>query len=101
MDGEKRKQKIIRFPHHLVRILNDINLSLSLLFLLVKLFPFCFSGDKHVISLLDFFGFENSNKNEIGQLFVNSLNEQLQNHYIQKIFVRGKVSVMFSFRPLI
>lgn len=48
---------------------------------------FVFSGDKHCVGILDMFGFECYQKNEMEQLFVNTLNEQLQYSYNQKIFV--------------
>lgn len=45
-----------------------------------------FSGDLHSILLLDMFGFECFPRNHIEQLLVNSLNEQLQYQYNQKMF---------------
>lgn len=47
----------------------------------------CCSGDVHVITLTDSFGFECINRNRMDQLIVNSLNEQLQYHFNQRMFV--------------
>lgn len=44
------------------------------------------SGDMHMISLTDMFGFECLHRNRIEQLMINSLNEQLQYHYNQRMF---------------
>lgn len=44
------------------------------------------SGDAHMISLNDMFGFECLPRNRIEQLMINSLNEQLQYHYNQRMF---------------
>lgn len=44
-------------------------------------------GDKHCVTILDLFGFECFQRNSIEQLFVNALNEQLQYHYNQRVFV--------------
>ncbi|XP_059471751.1 neither inactivation nor afterpotential protein C isoform X2 [Neocloeon triangulifer] len=43
-------------------------------------------GDRHMISILDLFGFECFQTNRIEQLFVNTLNEQLQYQYTQRLF---------------
>ncbi|XP_046386617.1 neither inactivation nor afterpotential protein C isoform X2 [Ischnura elegans] len=44
-------------------------------------------GDKHCVTVLDLFGFECYQRNSLEQLFVNALNEQLQYHYNQRVFV--------------
>ncbi|XP_014249774.1 neither inactivation nor afterpotential protein C isoform X2 [Cimex lectularius] len=44
-------------------------------------------GDSHCINILDMFGFECYSDNGLEQIFVNSLNEQLQFFYNQKIFI--------------
>ncbi|XP_071448821.1 neither inactivation nor afterpotential protein C isoform X2 [Hetaerina americana] len=44
-------------------------------------------GDKHCVTVLDLFGFECFQRNSLEQLFVNALNEQLQYHYNQRVFV--------------
>ncbi|XP_043467066.1 neither inactivation nor afterpotential protein C isoform X3 [Leptopilina heterotoma] len=44
-------------------------------------------GDKFCISILDLFGFECFAVNRIEQLVVNTVNEQLQCHYNQQVFV--------------
>ncbi|XP_046607249.1 neither inactivation nor afterpotential protein C isoform X1 [Neodiprion virginianus] len=44
-------------------------------------------GDKYCINVLDLFGFECFAVNRIEQLFVNTMNEQLQCHYNQRVFV--------------
>lgn len=54
-----------------------------------------FSGDRHMISIMDLFGFECFQKNGIEQLFVNSLNEQLQYHFTQRLFAWEMVSWYF------
>ncbi|XP_076271174.1 STKc_myosinIII_N_like and MYSc_Myo21 domain-containing protein ninaC isoform X1 [Rhynchophorus ferrugineus] len=43
-------------------------------------------GDKYIIKLLDYSGFECFKQNYLPQFFVNCLNEQLQFHYLQRIF---------------
>ncbi|XP_054282333.1 neither inactivation nor afterpotential protein C isoform X3 [Macrosteles quadrilineatus] len=60
-------------------IVNTINLKLS--------FTRAMFGDRFYINLLDLFGFECYPKNSLEQLFVNTVNEQLQYHYNQRIFV--------------
>ncbi|XP_048508226.1 neither inactivation nor afterpotential protein C isoform X2 [Athalia rosae] len=66
--------------HRLVDwIVNNINHKLSVTRTLF--------GDKYCISILDLFGFECFAVNRIEQLFVNTMNEQLQCHYNQRIFV--------------
>lgn len=40
----------------------------------------------HIISLMDMFGFECLHRNRYEQLMINSLNEQLQYHYNQRMF---------------
>lgn len=44
------------------------------------------SGDTNVVSLTDMFGFECFLRNHTEQLLINSLNEQLQYHYNQRMF---------------
>lgn len=44
------------------------------------------SGDGNMISLNDMFGFECLPRNNIDQLMINSLNEQLQYLYNQRMF---------------
>lgn len=39
-----------------------------------------------MVSLTDLFGFEVLNRNRVEQLLINSLNEQLQYHYNQRMF---------------
>ncbi|XP_023317073.1 neither inactivation nor afterpotential protein C isoform X2 [Trichogramma pretiosum] len=60
-------------------IVNNINEKLSVSRTLF--------GDKFLISILDLFGFECFSKNRLEQLAVNTMNEQLQCHYNQRIFV--------------
>ncbi|XP_050306702.1 neither inactivation nor afterpotential protein C [Anthonomus grandis grandis] len=43
-------------------------------------------GNKYSIRLLDFYGFECFKQNHLPQFLVNCLNEQLQYHYLQRIF---------------
>lgn len=50
------------------------------------LFRFLHSGDVNMISLNDMYGFECLLHNHIEQLMINSLNEQLQYHYNQRMF---------------
>ncbi|XP_050438811.1 neither inactivation nor afterpotential protein C isoform X2 [Adelges cooleyi] len=59
-------------------IVNVINMKLSI--------SRAVFGDKHLICLMDMFGFECFRQNNLEQLFVNCLNEQLQYHYIQRTF---------------
>ncbi|XP_068083360.1 neither inactivation nor afterpotential protein C [Anabrus simplex] len=59
-------------------IINLINWRLS--------FSRAVYGDTHVINILDLFGFEGFKKNSLEQLFVNTMNEQLQYHYNQHVF---------------
>lgn len=44
-------------------------------------------GDIHSITLIDMFGFECFPRNNFEQLIINSLNEQMQYHYNQRMFV--------------
>lgn len=44
-------------------------------------------GDQHLISIIDTFGFECFNENAFEQLVINSINEQFQYHYNQRVFV--------------
>ncbi|XP_016842665.1 neither inactivation nor afterpotential protein C isoform X2 [Nasonia vitripennis] len=60
-------------------IVNNINEKLSVSRTLF--------GDKFLISILDLFGFECFSKNRLEQLLVNTMNEQLQCHYNQRVFV--------------
>ncbi|CAG2068781.1 unnamed protein product, partial [Timema podura] len=60
-------------------VVNVINLKLS--------FTRAVFGDKYSICLIDLFGFECFKKNHLEQLIVNTLNEQLQYHYAQRVFV--------------
>lgn len=48
---------------------------------------FALSGDIHTISLTDMFGFECLPRNKTEQLIINSLNEQVQFLYNQRMFV--------------
>lgn len=41
----------------------------------------------HMITLTDMFGFECFHRNRTEQLMINSLNEQIQYHYNQRMFV--------------
>ena len=57
-------------------------------FIQLNLTKFCFySGDVHSIILTDLFGFECFPRNSIDQLIVNSVNEQMQYHFNQRMFV--------------
>ncbi|XP_058062557.1 neither inactivation nor afterpotential protein C [Anopheles bellator] len=60
-------------------ITNTINQKLS--------FGRAIYGDKHSVTVTDHFGFECFHRNHIDQLVVNSLNEQMQYLYNQRIFV--------------
>ncbi|KAL7044663.1 hypothetical protein ACKWTF_002019 [Chironomus riparius] len=44
-------------------------------------------GDTNSIILMDLFGFECFKRNRLEQLFINSINEQMQYHYNQRVFV--------------
>ncbi|XP_044750969.1 neither inactivation nor afterpotential protein C [Coccinella septempunctata] len=43
-------------------------------------------GEKYLIQLLDYSGFECFKTNELWQLFINIFNEQMQHYYVQRIF---------------
>ncbi|XP_049948905.1 neither inactivation nor afterpotential protein C isoform X1 [Schistocerca serialis cubense] len=43
-------------------------------------------GDHYCVNILDMFGFECFKTNSLEQLFVNTLNEQMQYHYNQRVF---------------
>nr|XP_012228924.1 PREDICTED: neither inactivation nor afterpotential protein C isoform X1 [Linepithema humile]XP_012228934.1 PREDICTED: neither inactivation nor afterpotential protein C isoform X1 [Linepithema humile] len=60
-------------------IVNNINYKLSMTRSLY--------GDKYAISILDYFGFECFTMNRLEQLLVNTMNEQMQYYYNQRIFV--------------
>ncbi|XP_025074650.1 neither inactivation nor afterpotential protein C [Pogonomyrmex barbatus] len=59
-------------------IINIINYKLSMTRSLY--------GDKHSISILDHFGFECFSINKLEQLLVNTVNEQMQYYYNQRVF---------------
>uniref|UniRef100_A0A336JYY3 non-specific serine/threonine protein kinase n=1 Tax=Culicoides sonorensis TaxID=179676 RepID=A0A336JYY3_CULSO len=60
-------------------ILNIINTKLA--------FGRAVFGDQHSISIVDLFGFECFTENNFEQLMINSMNEQLQYLYNQRVFV--------------
>lgn len=60
-------------------IVNVINHKLS--------FTRAVFGDKYSITVMDMFGFECYKKNGLEQLLVNTLNEQMQYHYNQRVYV--------------
>lgn len=47
---------------------------------------FFFSGNSYAIKILDFFGFECFKQNAFSQLIINTFNEQLHYHFLQRIF---------------
>lgn len=53
-----------------------------------------------MITLTDMFGFECFHKNRIEQLMINSLNEQIQYHYSQRMFVWEMMEQVIHFRNL-
>ncbi|XP_014478601.1 PREDICTED: neither inactivation nor afterpotential protein C isoform X2 [Dinoponera quadriceps] len=59
-------------------IVNNINYKLAMTRSLY--------GDKYSISILDLFGFECFSVNRLEQLIVNTMNEQMQYHYNQRVF---------------
>ncbi|XP_019699822.1 neither inactivation nor afterpotential protein C isoform X2 [Harpegnathos saltator] len=59
-------------------IINNINYKLTMTRSLY--------GDKYSISVLDLFGFECFSINRVEQLVVNTMNEQMQYHYNQRVF---------------
>lgn len=61
---------------------------------------FACSGDVHVITLTDSFGFECINRNRMDQLIVNSLNEQLQYHFNQRMFVWEMIEQVCELLPV-
>ncbi|KAH8248818.1 hypothetical protein KR032_003465 [Drosophila birchii] len=60
-------------------IINRINMNMS--------FPRAVFGDTNAIIIHDMFGFECFNRNGLEQLMINTLNEQMQYHYNQRIFI--------------
>ncbi|XP_037816478.1 neither inactivation nor afterpotential protein C [Lucilia sericata] len=60
-------------------IINKINMNMA--------FPRAVFGDQNTIVIHDMYGFECFNRNGLEQLMINTLNEQLQYHYNQRIFV--------------
>ncbi|XP_030761406.1 neither inactivation nor afterpotential protein C-like isoform X2 [Sitophilus oryzae] len=64
-----------RFVDYIVEVINDKLEMGKAIF-----------GDKYIIKLLDFFGFECFKQNHLPQFFVNCFNEQLQFHYLQRVF---------------
>uniref|UniRef100_A0A1B6C2U7 Protein kinase domain-containing protein n=1 Tax=Clastoptera arizonana TaxID=38151 RepID=A0A1B6C2U7_9HEMI len=81
VEGEEAKKVLARgmYSRLVDWIVNVINMRLS--------FTRVVFGDKFYISLLDLFGFECFQKNGMEQLFINTLNEQIQYVYNQRIFV--------------
>ncbi|CAG5085050.1 Similar to ninaC: Neither inactivation nor afterpotential protein C (Drosophila melanogaster) [Cotesia congregata] len=70
-------------------IINFINLKLSVTRTLF--------GSKYLISILDFFGFECFTYNKVEQLIVNTVNEQLQCYYNQRVFISEMVRYLYLF----
>ncbi|XP_011703378.1 PREDICTED: neither inactivation nor afterpotential protein C isoform X2 [Wasmannia auropunctata] len=66
------------YQHLVDWIINTINYKLSMTRSLY--------GDKHSISILDHFGFECFSVNRFEQLLVNTINEQMQYYYNQRVF---------------
>ncbi|XP_037708144.1 neither inactivation nor afterpotential protein C [Drosophila subpulchrella] len=60
-------------------IINRINMNMS--------FPRAVFGDTNAIIIHDMFGFECFSRNGLEQLMINTLNEQMQYHYNQRIFI--------------
>uniref|UniRef100_W8BGP4 non-specific serine/threonine protein kinase n=2 Tax=Ceratitis capitata TaxID=7213 RepID=W8BGP4_CERCA len=60
-------------------IINKINMNLA--------FPRAVFGDTNAVVVHDMFGFECFHRNGLEQLMINTLNEQMQYHYNQRIFV--------------
>ncbi|XP_017859556.1 PREDICTED: neither inactivation nor afterpotential protein C [Drosophila arizonae] len=60
-------------------IINRINMNMS--------FPRAVFGDTNAIIVHDMFGFECFHRNGLEQLIINTLNEQMQYHYNQRIFI--------------
>ncbi|ALC38813.1 ninaC [Drosophila busckii] len=60
-------------------IINRINMNMS--------FPRAVFGDTNAIIIHDMFGFECFHRNGMEQLIINTLNEQMQYHYNQRIFI--------------
>lgn len=52
-----------------------------------------FSGDKYSVSILDHFGLECFSVNRLEQLVVNTINEQMQYYYNQRVFAWEMVSL--------
>lgn len=55
-----------------------------------------FSGDKFCINVYDMFGFECFSVNRLEQLVVNSMNEEMQCYYNQRVFNWEMVSTSKS-----
>ncbi|XP_030383362.1 neither inactivation nor afterpotential protein C [Scaptodrosophila lebanonensis] len=60
-------------------IINRINMNMS--------FPRAVFGDTNTIVIHDMYGFECFHHNGLEQLMINTLNEQMQYHYNQRIFI--------------
>ncbi|XP_067622470.1 neither inactivation nor afterpotential protein C isoform X4 [Eurosta solidaginis] len=60
-------------------IVNKINMNLA--------FPRAVFGDTNAVVIHDMYGFECFHRNGLEQLMINTLNEQMQYHYNQRIFV--------------
>ncbi|KAL9925896.1 STKc_myosinIII_N_like and MYSc_Myo21 domain-containing protein ninaC [Glossina fuscipes fuscipes] len=60
-------------------IINKINMNMA--------FPRAVFGDNNTVVIHDLFGFECFHRNGLEQLMINTLNEQMQYHYNQRIFV--------------
>lgn len=54
-----------------------------------------FSGDKYAINVMDLFGFECFAVNRLEQLVVNTMNEQMQCYYNQRVFAWEMVRSSF------
>ncbi|XP_055920524.1 neither inactivation nor afterpotential protein C isoform X1 [Eupeodes corollae] len=60
-------------------IINKINMNMA--------FPRAVFGDANTIVIYDLYGFECFHRNGFEQLMINTINEQMQYHYNQRIFV--------------
>ena len=56
-----------------------------------------YSGDKYAINVMDLFGFECFAVSRLEQLVVNTMNEQMQCYYNQRVFAWEMVRSFFSF----
>lgn len=64
-------------------------------------YVYLISGDTNAVVVHDMFGFECFHRNGLEQLMINTLNEQMQYHYNQRIFVNEMIEMVSIYSYII